>query len=76
MLLKFVMSLCSCCSDRVGIREGIATAAPGQRSINVQVRCVRQSCLDFDSASYLKKVRAAGGTTVAAVDAPDSPEPE
>ncbi|XP_022834674.1 eukaryotic translation initiation factor 4E-binding protein Mextli isoform X7 [Spodoptera litura] len=36
----------------------------------------RKSCLDFDSASYLKKVRAAGGTTVAAVDAPDSPEPE
>ncbi|KAF9804141.1 hypothetical protein SFRURICE_020569, partial [Spodoptera frugiperda] len=34
-----------------------------------------RSCLDFDSASYLKKVRAAGGTTVAAVDAPDSPEP-
>ncbi|XP_047041977.1 eukaryotic translation initiation factor 4E-binding protein Mextli isoform X5 [Helicoverpa zea] len=36
----------------------------------------RKSCLEFDSASYLKKVRAAGGTTVAAVDAPDSPEPE
>ncbi|XP_075992569.1 eukaryotic translation initiation factor mextil isoform X2 [Anticarsia gemmatalis] len=36
----------------------------------------RKTCLEFDSASYLKKVRAAGGTTVAAVDAPDSPEPE
>ncbi|XP_049880938.1 eukaryotic translation initiation factor 4E-binding protein Mextli isoform X3 [Pectinophora gossypiella] len=36
----------------------------------------RKSCLEFDSASYLKKVRAAAGTTVAAVDAPDSPEPE
>uniref|UniRef100_A0A2A4JS86 K Homology domain-containing protein n=1 Tax=Heliothis virescens TaxID=7102 RepID=A0A2A4JS86_HELVI len=36
----------------------------------------RKSCLEFDSVSYLKKVRAAGGTTVAAVDAPDSPEPE
>lgn len=35
-----------------------------------------QSCLEFDSASYLKKVRAAASTTVAAVDAPDSPEPE
>lgn len=35
-----------------------------------------QSCLEFDSVSYLKKVRAAAGTTVAAVDAPDSPEPE
>ncbi|XP_045511148.1 eukaryotic translation initiation factor 4E-binding protein Mextli isoform X2 [Colias croceus] len=34
----------------------------------------RKSCLEFDSASYLKKVRAA--VTVAAVDAPDSPEPE
>ncbi|XP_004930931.1 eukaryotic translation initiation factor 4E-binding protein Mextli isoform X2 [Bombyx mori] len=36
----------------------------------------RKSCLEFDSASYLKKVRAAGGTSVATVDAPDSPEPE
>ncbi|XP_063529386.1 eukaryotic translation initiation factor 4E-binding protein Mextli isoform X5 [Cydia strobilella] len=36
----------------------------------------RKSCLEFDSVSYLKKVRAAAGTTVAAVDAPDSPEPE
>ncbi|XP_059046200.1 eukaryotic translation initiation factor 4E-binding protein Mextli isoform X2 [Achroia grisella] len=36
----------------------------------------RKSCLEFDSASYLKKVRAAAGTTVASVDAPDSPEPE
>ncbi|XP_047986971.1 eukaryotic translation initiation factor 4E-binding protein Mextli isoform X6 [Leguminivora glycinivorella] len=36
----------------------------------------RKSCLEFDSASYLKKVRAAAGTTVAAMDAPDSPEPE
>ncbi|KAL0894990.1 hypothetical protein ABMA27_013469 [Loxostege sticticalis] len=36
----------------------------------------RKSCLEFDSASYLKKVRAAASTTVAAVDAPDSPEPE
>ncbi|CAG9098290.1 unnamed protein product [Plutella xylostella] len=36
------------------------------------------SCLEFDSASYLKKVRlaaAAAGTNVAE-DAPDSPEPE
>ncbi|XP_068621650.1 eukaryotic translation initiation factor 4E-binding protein Mextli isoform X3 [Battus philenor] len=36
----------------------------------------RKSCLEFDSASYLKKVRAAVATTVAALDAPDSPEPE
>ncbi|XP_072936947.1 eukaryotic translation initiation factor 4E-binding protein Mextli isoform X8 [Epargyreus clarus] len=36
----------------------------------------RKSCLEFDSASYLKKVRAAAGTTLAADDAPDSPEPE
>lgn len=36
----------------------------------------QQSCLEFDSVSYLKKVRAAAGTTVAAEDAPDSPEPE
>ncbi|XP_060800512.1 eukaryotic translation initiation factor 4E-binding protein Mextli isoform X2 [Amyelois transitella] len=36
----------------------------------------RKSCLEFDSVSYLKKVRAAAGTTVAADDAPDSPEPE
>ncbi|XP_041981561.1 eukaryotic translation initiation factor 4E-binding protein Mextli isoform X2 [Aricia agestis] len=36
----------------------------------------RKGCLEFDSVSYLKKVRAAGGTTVASVDAPDSPEPE
>ncbi|XP_073942043.1 eukaryotic translation initiation factor mextil isoform X1 [Choristoneura fumiferana] len=36
----------------------------------------RKSCLEFDSVSYLKKVRAAAGTTVAAEDAPDSPEPE
>ncbi|XP_028166760.1 eukaryotic translation initiation factor 4E-binding protein Mextli isoform X2 [Ostrinia nubilalis] len=36
----------------------------------------RKSCLEFDSASYLKKVRAAAATPVAAVDAPDSPEPE
>ncbi|XP_037976879.1 eukaryotic translation initiation factor 4E-binding protein Mextli isoform X3 [Plutella xylostella] len=38
----------------------------------------RKSCLEFDSASYLKKVRlaaAAAGTNVAE-DAPDSPEPE
>ncbi|XP_061379510.1 eukaryotic translation initiation factor 4E-binding protein Mextli isoform X5 [Danaus plexippus] len=35
----------------------------------------RKSCLDFDSVSYLKKVRAAGGVTLA-LDAPDSPEPE
>ncbi|CAF4785245.1 unnamed protein product [Pieris macdunnoughi] len=36
----------------------------------------RKSCLEFDSASYLKKVRAAVAITMAAVDAPDSPEPE
>ncbi|XP_053604365.1 eukaryotic translation initiation factor 4E-binding protein Mextli isoform X6 [Plodia interpunctella] len=36
----------------------------------------RKSCLEFDSASYLKKVRAAAGTTMAADDVPDSPEPE
>ncbi|VVC99859.1 unnamed protein product [Leptidea sinapis] len=35
----------------------------------------RKTCLEFDSSSYLKKVRAAAATTIA-VDAPDSPEPE
>ncbi|KPI94674.1 hypothetical protein RR46_05926 [Papilio xuthus] len=34
------------------------------------------TCLEFDSASYLRKARAAAATTVAAPDAPDSPEPE
>ncbi|XP_045536977.1 eukaryotic translation initiation factor 4E-binding protein Mextli isoform X2 [Papilio machaon] len=37
---------------------------------------VRKTCLEFDSASYLRKARAAAATTVAAPDAPDSPEPE
>ncbi|KAJ0182014.1 hypothetical protein K1T71_002736 [Dendrolimus kikuchii] len=36
----------------------------------------RKSCLEFDSATYLKKVRAAAGTAVVAADAPESPEPE
>ncbi|CAG4998117.1 unnamed protein product [Parnassius apollo] len=36
----------------------------------------RKSCLEFDSVSYLKKVRGAAATTVVALDAPDSPEPE
>ncbi|XP_045785775.1 eukaryotic translation initiation factor 4E-binding protein Mextli isoform X11 [Maniola jurtina] len=35
----------------------------------------RKSCLEFDSVSYLKRVRAAGGVTIAQ-DVPDSPEPE
>ncbi|CAH0726066.1 unnamed protein product, partial [Brenthis ino] len=35
----------------------------------------RKTCLEFDSVSYLKKVRAAGGVTLT-LDAPDSPEPE
>ncbi|XP_013133778.1 PREDICTED: uncharacterized protein LOC106099707 isoform X3 [Papilio polytes] len=37
---------------------------------------VRKTCLEFDSVSYLRKARAAAATTVAAPDAPDSPEPE
>ncbi|XP_023941540.1 eukaryotic translation initiation factor 4E-binding protein Mextli isoform X2 [Bicyclus anynana] len=36
---------------------------------------VRKSCLEFDSATYLKRARAAGGVTIAQ-DVPDSPEPE
>ncbi|CAH2209111.1 jg22433, partial [Pararge aegeria aegeria] len=33
------------------------------------------SCLEFDSVTYLKRGRAAGGVTVVQ-DVPDSPEPE
>ncbi|KOB78991.1 MIF4G domain-containing protein B [Operophtera brumata] len=44
------------------------------------ITCVsyRQTCLEFESASYLKKARAAGvaGTNTVSADAPDSPEPE
>ncbi|XP_047544914.1 eukaryotic translation initiation factor 4E-binding protein Mextli isoform X2 [Vanessa atalanta] len=35
----------------------------------------RKSCLEFDSVSYLKKVRSAAGVCLG-LDAPDSPEPE
>ncbi|XP_046961033.1 eukaryotic translation initiation factor 4E-binding protein Mextli isoform X5 [Vanessa cardui] len=35
----------------------------------------RKSCLEFDSVSYLKKVRSAAGVCLS-LDAPDSPEPE
>ncbi|XP_039764799.1 eukaryotic translation initiation factor 4E-binding protein Mextli isoform X1 [Pararge aegeria] len=35
----------------------------------------RKSCLEFDSVTYLKRGRAAGGVTVVQ-DVPDSPEPE
>ncbi|KAG6457571.1 hypothetical protein O3G_MSEX010392 [Manduca sexta] len=36
----------------------------------------RKSCLEFDSAGYLRKARQAATTSVAAEDAADSPEPE
>lgn len=47
-----------------------------EKTACVNVMWCRQSCLEFDSASYLKRARAAAGTPVAAMDAADSPEPE